>query len=179
MFWERGYEATSIGDLTREMGIRPPSLYAAFGDKRQLFEEAVAAYGRSPYGTFMREALTREPTARAAFTRLLREAAEIYTDPAHPAGCLTICAATNVAPQNTEVETYLRELRNRNLTVFRARLARAVEEGELPGDTDPAALANWFAAIIQGMSQRSRDGATIDELRTTADLALRAVWPDR
>ncbi|UGQ10253.1 TetR/AcrR family transcriptional regulator [Yinghuangia sp. ASG 101] len=177
LFWENGYEATSIGDLTRAMGIKPPSLYAAFGDKRKLFEEAVEAYGRSPYGVFMGQALAQEPTARDAFARILREAAEIYTDPSHPRGCLTICAATNVTPQNAEVERYLRALRNRNLGVFEARLARAVEEGELPGDADPAALAGWFALVIQGMSQRSRDGADAAELHAAADLALRAVWP--
>lgn len=178
LFWENGYEATSIGDLTRAMGIKPPSLYAAFGDKRRLFEEAVEAYGRSPYGVFMGQALAQEPTARGAFARILREAAEIYTDPAHPRGCLTICAATNVTPQNAEVERYLRELRNRNLTVFAARLARAVDDGELPRDADPAALAGWFALVIQGMSQRSRDGAGAAELHASARLALRAVWPE-
>ncbi|WP_436789449.1 TetR/AcrR family transcriptional regulator [Yinghuangia sp. YIM S10712] len=179
MFWENGYEATSIGDLTRAMGIKPPSLYAAFGDKRKLFEEAVQAYGQSPYGAFMARALAEEPTARGAFARILREAAEIYTDPSHPRGCLTICAATNVTPQNAEVENYLRDLRNRNLGVFEARLARAVEDGELPPDADPATLAGWFALVIQGMSQRSRDGADAAELQASAKLALRAVWPEQ
>jgi AcrR family transcriptional regulator len=178
MFWENGYEATSIGDLTRAMGIKPPSLYAAFGDKRKLFDEAVEAYGQSPYGAFMGQALAQEPTARGAFARILREAAEIYTDPAHPRGCLTICAATNVTPQNAEVEQYLRDLRNRNLGIFEARLARAIEDGELPRDADPAGLAGWFALVIQGMSQRSRDGADAAELHASANFALRAVWPD-
>ncbi|MET7466017.1 TetR/AcrR family transcriptional regulator [Nonomuraea sp. NPDC005501] len=176
LFWRRGYEATSMGDLTEAMGIRPGSLYAAFGDKKALFKEAVAAYGRSPVGAFMGVALEEEPTARGAFARILREAAQIYPDPSHPAGCLTICAATNVTVQDEEIGAFLRDLRNANLVTFEARLRAARDEGELPADADPKALAAYFAAVIQGMSQRSRDGATAAELAATADLAL-AAWP--
>ncbi|MBN6058548.1 TetR/AcrR family transcriptional regulator, partial [Nonomuraea sp. RK-328] len=158
------------------MGIRPGSLYAAFGDKKTLFKEAVAAYGRSPVGAFMAVALEEEPTARSAFTRILREAAAIYPDPSHPAGCLTICAATNVGVEDEEVEAFLRELRNANLVAFEARLRAAQEAGELPAGADPRALAAYLAAVIQGMSQRARDGATAAELAATADLAL-AAWP--
>jgi AcrR family transcriptional regulator len=176
LFWERGYEATSIGELTEAMGIRPASLYAAFGDKKSLFQEVVRSYGRSPVGAFMEVALQEEPTAYGAFARILREAAVIYPDPSHPAGCLTICAATNVTRQDAEIEAYLRDLRNQNLASFEARLQRAQDAGELPPTADPRSLAAYFAAVIQGMSQRSRDGATAAELTETAELALRA-WP--
>ncbi|MEV0203312.1 TetR/AcrR family transcriptional regulator [Nonomuraea sp. NPDC050691] len=178
LFWRRGYEATSVGELTEAMGIRPGSLYAAFGDKKTLFKEVVAAYGRSPVGAFMAVALEEEPTARGALARILREAAAIYPDPSHPAGCLTICAATNVGVEDEEVEAFLRELRNANLVTFEARLRAAQRDGELPGEADPRALAAYFAAVIQGMSQRARDGATAAELAATADLAL-AAWPSR
>lgn len=176
LFWERGYEATSIGELTEAMGIRPGSLYAAFGDKMSLFKEVVAHYGRSPVGAFVGVALDEESSARAAFARILHEAADIYPDPEHPAGCLTISAATNVARPGDEAEAFLRDLRNRNLAAFEARLSNARHDGELPASADPQQLAAFFATIIQGMSQRARDGATADELRATADLAL-GVWP--
>ncbi|MER7485678.1 TetR/AcrR family transcriptional regulator [Streptomyces sp. NPDC126497] len=176
LFWERGYEATSIGDLTEAMGIRPGSLYAAFGDKKSLFQEAVRHYGRSPAGAFMSVALAEEPTARGAFGRILREAAVIYPDPSHPAGCLTISAATNVTPQDAGIEAFLRDLRNENLAAFEARLRGAQRTGELPPTADPGSLAAYFAAVIQGMSQRARDGATAAELAETAELALNA-WP--
>ncbi|GAA0380849.1 TetR family transcriptional regulator [Acrocarpospora corrugata] len=174
LFWERGYEATSVGELGEVMGIRPGSLYAAFGDKRSLFEEVVRTYGRSPVGAFIGVALAEEPTAYAAVARMLREAATIYPDPSHPAGCLTISAATNVT--DAEVGAFLRDLRNANLAVLRDRLRTAQQEGELPAEVHIPALAGYFAVVIQGMSQRARDGADAAELAEVAELAL-AAWP--
>ncbi|MEU8800530.1 TetR/AcrR family transcriptional regulator [Spirillospora sp. NPDC048819] len=176
LFWERGYEATSVGELTEAMNIRPGSLYAAFGDKKSLFKEVVEVYGRSPVGAFIGKALAEEPTTHAAFTRILREAAAAYPDPSHPAGCLIISAATNVTPQDAEVATYLRDLRNTNLGLFKTRLKAAQQQGELPPDADPNALAHYFGAVIQGMSQQARDGATEPALLKVAALALKA-WP--
>jgi AcrR family transcriptional regulator len=176
LFWEHGYEATSIGELTRAMGLKPGSLYAAFGDKKSLFKEVVHTYGRSPAGAFIGIALDEEPTARGAFRRILREAAAVYPDPSHPAGCLTISAATNVTVQDAEVAAFLRDLRNANLAAFETRLKTAQQQGELSAAANPRALAAYFAAVIQGMSQRARDGATTTELTETAELAL-AAWP--
>lgn len=176
LFWEHGYGATSIGELTRAMDIKPGSLYAAFGDKKSLFKEVVHAYGRSPAGAFIGAALEEEPTARGAFRRILREAAAVYPDPSHPAGCLTISATTNVTVQDAEVAAFLSDLRNANLAAFETRLKTAQQQGELSATTNPRALAAYFAAVIQGMSQRSRDGATTTELTETAELAL-AAWP--
>lgn len=178
LFWERGYEATSVGELTEAMGIRPASLYAAFGDKMSLFKEVVYDYGRSPAGAFIATALREEPTAYGAFSRILHEAAVIYPDPAHPPGCLTISAATNVTVKDAEAAAFLRDLRAANLAAFETRLRTAQHEGELPPDADPRTLAAYFAAVIQGMSQRARDGADTTELTAIADLALSA-WPGR
>lgn len=176
LFWQHGYEATSITDLTTAMGIRPGSLYAAFGDKRSLFDEVVRQYGRSPVGAFVTVALAEEPTAYGAFARILREAAAVYPDPSHPAGCLVISAATHVTPQDAGVQAQLRELRNANLRTFEARLSQARQDGELPPEADPKALAGYLGTVLQGMSQQARDGATAADLARTAELALRA-WP--
>ncbi|WP_046776093.1 TetR/AcrR family transcriptional regulator [Streptomyces yangpuensis] len=172
-FWERGYEATSISDLTASIGIGAPSLYAAFGDKRKLFDEVVVVYG-SRYGEFAGVALAEEPTARAAVERILREAAEIYTDPAHPPGCMVISAAINTTSE--EVAQALRERRNANLELFERRIRADVATGALPADTDARALARYTGAVLQGMSQQSRDGATREELEAVAERALLA-WP--
>ncbi|MFE6099658.1 TetR/AcrR family transcriptional regulator [Streptomyces laurentii] len=176
LFWERGYEGVSIGELTEAMGIRSGSLYAAFGDKKSLFEEVVDTYGRSPVGAFVEVALQEESTAYGAFARILREAAAIYPDPAHPAGCLAISAATNVTPQDAEVRTFLRDRRNKNVDGFEARLREAQRAGELPAEVSPRALADYFAIALQGLSQRAQDGATASQLTAAAELAL-AAWP--
>ncbi|MFJ9544988.1 TetR/AcrR family transcriptional regulator [Streptomyces erythrochromogenes] len=172
-FWERGYEATSIADLTASIGISAPSLYAAFGDKRTLFDEVVVVYG-SRYADFAAVALAEEPTARAAVGRVLREAAGIYTDPAHPPGCMVLSAAINTT--SDEVAQALRMRRNANLELFERRIRADVATGELPADTDARALARYAGAVLLGMSQQSRDGATREELEAVAERALLA-WP--
>ncbi|MFD0266845.1 TetR/AcrR family transcriptional regulator [Streptomyces sp. NPDC127106] len=172
-FWENGYEATSISDLTAALGISAPSLYAAFGDKRKLFDEVVVVYG-GRYGDFASVALAEEPTARAAMERILREAAEVYTDPAHPRGCMVISAAVNTTSQ--EVADALRARRAANVALFESRLRADVAAGVLPADTDARALALYAVSVLQGMSQQSRDGATRQELEAVAELAVRA-WP--
>ncbi|MGH3985220.1 MAG: TetR/AcrR family transcriptional regulator [Pseudonocardiaceae bacterium] len=175
LFWQHGYEATSIADLTQAMGIAPPSLYATFGDKKTLFAEVVEAYGRR-HGTFIWRALEEEPTARAGVGRMLRETAEVYTDPAYPPGCLLISAATNCTRQSADVADMLRRRRNANVAELERRITADIEAGELPADADARALAVFTAAVVQGMSQQACDGATRDDLRAVAEAAMRA-WP--
>ncbi|MFD5146972.1 TetR/AcrR family transcriptional regulator [Streptomyces sp. NPDC058401] len=172
-FWERGYEATSISDLTASLGISAPSLYAAFGDKRKLFDEVVVVYG-GRYADFAAVALAEEPTARAALGRVLHEAAEVYTDPAHPPGCMVISAAVNTT--SDEVAQALRMRREANLVAFEGRIRADVATGVLPAGTDTWALARYAVAVLQGMSQQSRDGAGREELEAVAELAMGA-WP--
>ncbi|GGQ26594.1 TetR/AcrR family transcriptional regulator [Streptomyces mutabilis] len=172
-FWEHGYEATSVSDLTRVMDIGAPSLYAAFGDKRSLFEEVVQEYG-ARYGSFGMRALAEESTARAGAERMLREAAVEYTAPGRPHGCLVIHAAANCS--TAEVEEDLRRRRNANIAAIESRIDADVDAGVLPPDTDAAALARYVGAMIQGMSQQARDGASREELEALAEIAL-AAWP--
>lgn len=172
-FWEHGYEATSVSDLTRVMGIGAPSLYAAFGDKQALFAEVVSEYG-TRYGSFSDRALAEEPTARAAVARMLREAAAKYTEPGLPHGCLVVHAATNCS--NPEVEAFLCDRRNANIAAIEGRIRAGIAAGELPAGTDAAALARHTGAMIQGMSQQARDGASREELEALAEIAM-AIWP--
>ncbi|ARF57346.1 TetR/AcrR family transcriptional regulator [Streptomyces gilvosporeus] len=174
-FWEQGYEATSISDLTRTMGISAPSLYAAFGDKRALFDEVVTEYGRV-YGGFLPRAVAEEPTARRGVERALREAAAEYTLPGRPRGCLVISAALNTAPASAEVAESLREMRLANVHDIQRAITADVASGELPTTTDAAALAHYVVAVMQGMSQQARDGADRATLEVIAELAMRA-WP--
>jgi len=172
-FWEHGYEATSVSDLTRVMGIGAPSLYAAFGDKRALFDEVVTVYG-ARYGSFTDRALAEEPTARAALRRILFEAAAEYTAPGRPHGCLVIHAATNCT--SPEVEESLRVRRNANIAAFESRIRADIAAGELPAAIDAHALARHAGAVVQGMSQQARDGASREELEALAEIAM-SIWP--
>ncbi|WP_086563512.1 TetR/AcrR family transcriptional regulator [Streptomyces africanus] len=172
-FWEHGYEATSVSDLTRVMDIGAPSLYAAFGDKQSLFEEVVQVYG-TRYGSFTDRALAEEPTARDAVERTLREAATAYTEPGHPHGCLVVHAAANCS--TPEVEQSLRDRRNANIAAFESRIRADAAAGVLPPGADAAALARYTGAMIQGMSQQARDGASREELERVAEIAM-SIWP--
>ncbi|RAY15727.1 TetR/AcrR family transcriptional regulator [Actinomadura craniellae] len=174
-FWRHGYEAASITALTAAMGIRPPSLYAAFGDKRRLFGEAVRHYQRT-HGAFTTRALAEEPTARQAVERMLREAAVHYTDPAHPPGCLVISAAVNHGPDSADVEAELRALREAAKHAVVERISRDIAAGLLPADTDAEALGTYYAVIVQGMSRQAQDGADARALDRVATLAM-AAWP--
>jgi len=175
VFWERGYEAASIADLTAAMGITPPSLYGAFGDKERLFLEAVEFYASGP-GGFGQRALEEEPTAHAAVERLLVEAAAELTRSCHPAGCLMVMATTNCSVAAGHIHAALAKRRALGVASMQARIQRGIDEGELPPETDAASLANFYATIYQGMSMQAKDGATRDSLLATADAAMRA-WP--
>jgi AcrR family transcriptional regulator len=174
-FWMRGFEATSTAGLTRALGISAPSLYAAFGDKKTLFREVVARYQQT-YGAATSAALASQPTAHAAIAGLLRAAARDYADPAHPPGCLVITAATNCTPAAADIEAELRDVRNANVAAIERLIDADIAVGRLPAGTDATALARFFGATIQGMSQQARDGATRGDLLAIAETALRA-WP--
>lgn len=175
VFWEHGYEAASISDLTTAMGISPPSLYSAFGDKERLFLEAIEAYGKGP-GGFGQRALTEEPTARRAIQRLLEDAAAELTRPCHPQGCMVVMAATNCSVAAEHIQTALAKRRALGVASIEERIQRGIDDGELPGDTDAASLANFVAAVYQGMSMQAKDGASHESLLATAASAMRA-WP--
>ncbi|MGH9502745.1 MAG: TetR/AcrR family transcriptional regulator [Terriglobales bacterium] len=174
VFWSKGYEGTSLSDLTRAMGINRPSLYAAFGDKEALFRRVLDRYANGP-AAYIREGL-EQPTARSVVEHLLRGAAEVMTDPHNPAGCMMVQAALSC---NQAVEPVREELTLRRTTgqaALRQRLKRAKAEGDLPRSSNPADLARYIATVVYGMSVQAAGGASRRELRRVADTALRA-WP--
>ena len=174
VFWERGYEGTSIADLTEAMGINPPSLYAAFGNKETLFREALDRY-EARRDEIMAEAFAAL-TAREAMTRLLEGTADRLSDKDKPRGCLMVQGALCGGEECDAVKRDLASRRAEGEAMIRERLKRAKREGELPKDADPAALARFVSTVMQGMAVQASGGATRKELRTIADMALRS-WP--
>ena len=175
VFWERGYEAASIADLTSAMGITPPSLYTAFGDKEQLFLEAIERYALG-YGSAGARALDEEPSARGAIERWLTEAANELTQPCHPKGCMVVMAATNCSAAAERVQDALLLRRTEAIANVGRRIQGGIDNGELPPDTDAKDLANFYATIYQGMSMQAKDGATHESLMATVRTAMRS-WP--
>ena len=173
IFWEHGYEGTSIGDLTTAMGIRPPSLYAAFGSKEALFREAVALY-EGMEGEPLR-ALHDAATAREGVEAMLRAHVRSYTVSGRPTGCMVVLAATTFTPSTAGIRDFLAEERRAGSAVVRERLARGQVDGDVPPDADTGALAAYVMSVQYGLSLQARDGATRNELDTVVDCVL-AGW---
>lgn len=177
LFWRHGYEATSVADLAAAIDINPPSLYAAFGDKKRLFAEVVDRY-QARHGGFAARALTEERTAERAIRRLLSEAAAVFTDPDSPPGCMVVTAAMNCSAQAEDVAEALAHKRAVSELLIRRRIDAAVSSGELPAATNAKEVAAFYTAVFQGMSIKARDGASRAELTAIANRAM-AAWPRR
>jgi hypothetical protein len=132
-----------------------------------------ARFYSAAHASFRERACAEEPTARAAPARLLHEAAAAFTRPGLPHGCLVVHAATNCTTPG--IEDALRG-RQADIAAFETRIRASIAEGELPSDTDAAALARYVGAVFQGMSQQARDGASRSDLESLAGLAM-AAWP--
>jgi TetR/AcrR family transcriptional regulator, copper-responsive repressor len=176
MFWDRGYAGVSIADLSHAIGINPPSLYAAFGDKQGMFEEAVGCY-LAGEGSFAARALIEERTAKAAIARMLTEAAQNFTQWPNPPGCMVVTAAANCAEEDSAVADFLRKRRHMAEEKIRQRIKQGVAEGEMPRAMDVPGLAGFVMAVFHGMSTKARDGASRKELETIAANAMKA-WPN-
>ena len=174
LFWRHGYEGTSLHQLTQAMGVTPPSVYAAFGDKKRLFFEAVARYLSGPVTS--EQIISEAPNAREAARELLRTAAFGFTGENTPPGCLLANAAIACSPAAVDVQHHLRVLRQAVEARLRRRIYDAIKSGEMPAQTDAAALAGHVVAVIQGMATLARDGASREKLLNVAEIAL-GHWP--
>lgn len=172
VFWRKGYEGTSIADLTAAMGINPPSLYAAFGNKETLFRRALDRY-EALHEAGWKEALSA-PTAREGIERLLMYSAASLGDKHSPPGCLMVQGALCGGEECDAIKAELAARRDASLGLIRERLKRAKREGDLPADADPASLARYVATVLHGMAVQATGGASRKELERVAATAMRA-----
>ena len=174
VFWERGYEGTSLSDLTKALRIASASIYACFGSKEALFRETVALYGTIA-GEPPRRALREQSTARTAIEAMLRATADEITRPDTPHGCMLILAAPTGAIENTGVREFLAGLRHDMFTAIRDRLFRGIIDGDFtasPDDLD--AIARYYTTVVQGLSVQARDGAARTALEAVITCAMTA-----
>jgi AcrR family transcriptional regulator len=174
-FWRKGYDGTSLSDLTTAMGISRPSLYAAYGNKEELFRKVLERYGEGP-SSYERDALA-QPTGREVAESLLRGAADVQTDPDTPAGCLAVLGSTYCAEDSSPIGKILIASRLAGHAAIRERFERAQAAGDLPTTADPQALTHYIGAVVCGMAVLAASGATRKELERVIELTMRA-WPE-
>ncbi len=174
VFWAQGYEGASLADLTAAMGITRTSMYAAFGNKEDLFHRALELYTEGPASYAARA--VREPTARQVATAFLAGSVRATTRPGFPVGCLGVHGSLATGAHGREARDALIKWRGRGASSLRDRFQRAVDDGDLTPGTDPDLLARYIMTVSNGIAVQAAGGATRDELQQVADAALRA-WP--
>jgi AcrR family transcriptional regulator len=176
VFWCNGYEAASMAELTAEMGITKPSLYAAFGNKEQLFHKALDLYEREKLA-YMSSALDA-PTARAVAERLLLGSLQIQTNSYDPKGCLGVISIAACGAEAEPIKAEVMKRRASSEAALVARFERAVAEGEVPAPLTAAALVRFLFALMQGLAIQGGSGATCAELAELVETSM-AVWPTK
>ena len=174
LFWEKGYEGSSLPELTEAMGMNRPSLYAVFGNKETLFHKALARYTLTRGEVF--ESALREPTARKVVENFLYCNADNQTEPDHPHGCLVINGALACSDDALPIRQELIARRACHEAKLRDRFVRAREEGDLPEDCCAGQLARYVMTVSNGMAVQAVAGATRAQLHEVVALVLRG-WP--
>lgn len=174
VFWEKGYEGASMTDLTEAMGITRPSLYAAFGNKEELFRKALDRYLDGPAG-YAKLAL-RQMTARSVVEALLYGEVDAVTDPECPAGCLSVNGALTGGDTAESIKQELRTRRAEWEEDLRLRLEQAKAEGDLPAAADAAVLARYLTTMMQGIAVQAVGGTRREDLKKIAEMVL-LTWP--
>ena len=171
LFWERGFEGTSMADLTQAMGLNPSSIYAAFGDKHALFSLAVKRYRdiRAQYATKALEQPTLEKVLRALFDNTVT----FLTTPGHPPTCMTLAGTMGCGVDATPARDLMTEIRKQNQLAMRERLLQARKSGELSKEINVDDYTRYLSAILAGLSIQAANGSTKAELKRTSQMALR------
>ncbi len=175
LFWEHGYEATSLTQLKTAMGgLSSASFYAAFTSKEALFREAVRRY-LDTHGQAVASLWDRTVSARDAVEQALRRSARMQSDPSHPLGCLVVLSTLTSAPHNSHLQALLATERKANRAAFAGLIRRAVTDGELGARTDAEGFATLLDGYLVGLSTQARDGVPVEQLEA-AVAQLMIMW---
>lgn len=158
LFWQHGYEGTSLDQLRRAMGdISSASFYAAFGSKETLYREAVMEYLRT-HGQVMAGLRNKGIPPRTRLEQALRGSANMQTTPPHPTGCMVALSATVCSESGAPVQAITAAERKANREAIVACVEAGIKEGALRPDTDVPGLASLFEGLLVGLSIQARDG---------------------
>ena len=171
LFWRKGYEGTSLNDLTGAMGITAPSFYFAFGNKEKLFRRVIEQYYETQLELL--ESALREPTIRGVAERFLYGYADVLTGRSHAPGCLALNSSLP-STDNDPLRAWLATLRGELTIRLSERIARALGTPELPIDADPDALARYIAVMAWGLAVEAQSGAKRKDLYSTIAAGLAA-----
>lgn len=175
LFWEYGFESTSLAQLKAAMGdISSASFYAAFKSKEELFREVIDRY-ISMYGHASETFKNTNITSRAAMEMGLLEAARFQTENTHPSGCLLVLSTVNCSPEQQHIQDLLSKERMRVRGWIKDCIERAIANGELPGSTDISMVITLFETFLRGISTQARDGVPYEEI-AAAITHLMSVW---
>ncbi len=175
VFWDTGYAATSLDDISAKTGMNRPSLYGAFGDKRALYREAIAHY-RANGRAAMQEALVYDKPLRHALRRAYESALSLYFSGGNSArGCFMIGTALTEAAHDPEIRTALADGLNEIDAAFEARIRFAQENGELRSEANPAVLAKLASAVLYFLAVRSRAGEPREALAAMAEAGVNLI----
>ena len=169
-FWKAGYAGTSLDDLSEATGMNRPSLYAAFGDKRDLYLKTLEHY-REKSRALARAALADDPPLRVFLKRFYDKALELYLDDG-PRGCYSIGTAATVAAVDDQVRAFLADSMRSTDSFLKHQIEKAKERGEIPRDADPTALAYLATATLHTLAVRSRAGLPRKELNALVNAAI-------
>ncbi|WP_373276300.1 TetR/AcrR family transcriptional regulator [Sphingomonas agri] len=174
VFWSKGYDGASLNDLTDAMGINRPSMYAAFGNKEELFKKALDLYEREKMA-YIGRALD-QPTARLVAETMLRGAIDVACGGDQPHGCLRVINSVACSPEAGSIRHEIVERGKAGRASLAARFERAKAEGDIPDHVDPQGLTGVLVAMLQGISLQASQGAPREELERLADTSL-SLWP--
>lgn len=174
VFWEKGYEGTTMADLVNAIGIKAPSLYAAFGNKDSIFKEALLSYS-SIVANGQLHALKNTPNIVDAVEASLQASVDLFSNNTNPNTCLIMTSAINTSPENIQHADTLRSMRDGYKKTWVNRFKQAKEDAQLTELADANRLGEFFSTLIQGMAIKAKDGATKEELQNTAELGLQCL----
>lgn len=154
-FWRQGYMQTTLADLCAAMGISAPSFYCAFGTREDIFLETVAHY-KKQYWDKALVRLMREEDVRTALKNFVEDAVHIYMRPGLPKGCFVDISTVGLAPGETRIIEALAALDRETEALFRKRLLRAIEAGQLPPESNVRAIVGALIAFMKGVALLAR-----------------------